>query len=61
MDTSKLTMTKCLGNEKKKHKETSNQFFTRLNIVTKDLYEVELVKEYRELFIVRFFILQYAK
>ena len=63
MDRSKHTMTKYLGDEKT-HKAINNQFFMRLNIVAKDLYEVELVKstiEHREPIIVGFFILQYAK
>ena len=63
MDISKHTMTKYLGDEKT-HKAINNQFFKRLNIVAKDLYEVELVKstiEHREPIIVGFFILQYAK
>ena len=49
---------------KKTHKAINHQFFERLNIVAKDLYEVELVKstnEHREIFIVGLFILQYAK
>ena len=49
---------------KKPTKAINHQFFERLNIVAKDLYEVQLVKstiEHRELFIVGFFILQYAK
>ena len=56
-------MTKYLG-DKKTHKAINNQFFKRLNIVAKDLYEVELVKstiEHREPIIIGFFILQYAK
>ena len=63
MDRSKHTMTKYLGDEKT-HKAINNQFFKRLNIVAKDLYEVELLKstiEHREPIIVGFFILQYAK
>ena len=63
MDTSKHTMTKYLGDEKT-HKAINNQFFKRLNIVVKDLYEVELVKstiEHLETNIVGFFKLQYAK
>ena len=56
-------MTKYLG-DKKTHKAIKNQFFRTLNIVAKDLYEVELVKstiEHREPIIVGFFILQYAR
>ena len=63
MDRSKHTMTKYLGDEKT-HKAINNQFFKRLKIVAKDLYEVELVKstiEHREPIIVGFFIIQYAK
>ena len=63
MDRSKHTMTKYLGDEKN-HKAINNQFIKRLNIVAKNLYEVELVKstiEHRESIIVGFFILQYAK
>ena len=60
---SKHTMTNYLGDEKT-HKAINNQFFKRLNIAAKDLYEVELVEstmEHREPLIVGFFILQYAK
>ena len=56
-------MTKYLG-DKKTHIAINNQFFKRINIVAKDLYEVEVVKstiEQRELIIVGFFIQQYAK
>ena len=56
-------MTKYLR-DKKTHKAINNQYFKRLNIVAKELYEVEFLKstiEHRELFIVGFFILQYAK
>ena len=63
MDRSKQTMTKYLGDEKT-HKAFNNQFFKRLHIVAKDLYEVELVKstiKHGEPIIVGFFILQYAK
>ena len=63
MDRSKHTIIKYLG-EEKNHKAINNQFIKRLNIVAKDLYDVELVKstiEYRESIIVGFFILQYAK
>ena len=63
-DRSKHTKTKYLGEEKKNHKATNNQFFKRLNCVAKKLYEVELVKstmEHREPIIVGFFKLQYAK
>ena len=63
MDKSKHTMAKYLG-DKKTHKAINNQFFKRLNVVAKDLFEVELVRstiEHREPIIVGFFILQYAK
>ena len=63
MDRSKHTRTKNLGDEKT-HKDINNQFFKRLNVVAKDLFEVELVKstiEHREPIIVGFFKLQYAK
>ena len=60
MDRSKHTMTKYLGDKK----AINNQFFKRLKVVAKNLYEVELLKstiEHREPIIVGFFILQYAK
>ena len=63
MDRSKHAMTKFLE-DKKTHKAINNQLFKRLNIVAKDLFEVELVKstiEHCEPIIVGFFILQYAK
>ena len=63
MDRSKHTMTKYHGNEKT-HEAINNQFFKRLNVVAKNLYEVELVKptiEPREPIILGLFILQYAK
>ena len=63
MDRSRHTKTKFLGDEKT-HKAINKKFFKRLNIVKKDLYEVELLKstiEHREPIIVGFFILQYAK
>ena len=63
MARSKHTKTNYLET-KQTHKVSNNQFFRRLNIVAKDLYEVELVKstiEHREPVIVGFFILQYAK
>ena len=49
---------------KKIHKAINYQFIKRLNIVAKDLYELELVKptkEHREPIIIGFFILHYAK
>ena len=39
LDISKHTLTKYLG-DKKTHKDINNQFFKKLNIVAKDLYEV---------------------
>ena len=63
MDRSKHTLAKYLG-DKKNHKAINNQYFKKLNIVAKDLYEVELVKstiEHREPIILGFFILQYSK
>ena len=63
MNRSKHTMTKYLG-DKKTHKAINNHSVKRLNIVAKDLYEVEFVKftlENREPIIVGFFILQYAE
>ena len=63
MDRSRHTITKYLGDEKT-HKAINEKFFKRLNVVKKDLYEVELLKstiEHREPIIVGFFILQYAK
>ena len=63
MDTSKHTITKYPG-DKIKHQVINNQFFKTLNVVAKDLYEVEFVKttiEHREPNNVRFVILRYAK
>ena len=63
MDRSRHTVTKCLNNEKT-HSATNNKCFKRLNLITDQLYEVELVKaeiEHREPIIVGFFILQFAK
>ena len=63
MARSKHTTTNYLET-KQTHKVSNNQFFRRLIIVAKDLYEVELVKstiEHREPVIVGFFILQNAK
>ena len=62
-DRSRHTITKYLGDEKT-HKAINEKFFKRLNVVKKDLYEVELLKstiEHREPIIVGFFIQQYAK
>ena len=50
-------------NDEKTHKAINNRLFRRLNNVSTDIYEVELVKstaEHREPIIVGFFILQYA-
>ena len=50
--------------EEKTHKAINNRLFRRLNNVSTDIYEVELVKstvEHREPIIVGFFMLQYAK
>ena len=63
MERSRHTVTKCL-NDEKTHSAINNKLFKRLNFVTDQLYEVELVKseiEHREPIIVGFFILQYAK
>ena len=63
MDRSRQTVTKYLNNEKI-HNAINNKLFKRLNFITDQLYEVELVKseiEHREPIIVGFFILQYAK
>ena len=51
-------------NDEKTHSAINNKLFKRLNFITDQLYEVELVKseiEHREPIIVGFFILQYAK
>ena len=53
-------MTKYLGDEKT-HKAINNQFFKRLNIVAKDLYEVKFVEstiEHREPIVLGLFKLQ---
>ena len=63
MDRSRHTETKYL-NDEKTHKAINGKLFKRLNSVSKELHEVELVKsktEHREPIIVGFFILQYAK
>ena len=60
-DRSRHTVTKYL-NDEKTH-TAINKLFKRLNFVTDQLYEVELVKseiEHREPIIVVFFILQFA-
>ena len=63
MDRSRHTKTLYL-NDEKTHKAINNRLFRRLNNVSPDIYEVELVKstvDYREPIIVGFFIFQYAK
>ena len=63
IDRSRHTKTLYL-NDEKTHKAINNRLFRRLNNVSTDIYEVELVKstvEHREPIIVGFFILQYAK
>ena len=63
MDRSRHTITKYL-NDEKTHKAINEHFFTRLNTIQKDLYEIELLKstiEHTEPIIVGFFILQHAK
>ena len=63
MDRSRHTVTKYL-NDGKTHSAITSKLFKRLNHITDQLYEVELVKpeiEHREPIIVGFFILQYAK
>ena len=63
MDRSRHTLTKYLTDENT-YRAINSKIFKRLNHITDQLYEVELVKseiELREPIIVRFFILQYAK
>ena len=63
MDRSRHTVTKYL-NDEKTHSAINSKMFKRLNHITDQLYEVELIKseiEHREPIIVGFFILQYAK
>ena len=63
MDCSRHTVTKFLTDEKT-NSAIISKMFKRLNHITDQLYEVELVKsetEHREPIIVGFFILQYAK
>ena len=63
MDRSRHTVTKYL-NDEKTHSAINNKLFKRLNFISNQLYEVELVKseiEHREPIIVGFFILQNAK
>ena len=63
MDRSRHTVTKYL-NDEKTHVAINTKFFKRLDHINDQLYEVELAKaeiEHRELIIVGFLILQYAK
>ena len=63
MDPSRHTVTKYLNNENT-HSAINIKPFDRPNLITHQLYEVELVKseiENREPIIVGYFILQYAK
>ena len=63
MDHSRHTVTKCL-NDEKTHSAINNKLFKRLNFITDQMCEVELVKseiEHREPVIVGFFILQCAQ
>ena len=63
MDRSRHTVRKYLTDENT-HSAINSKTFKRLNHITDQLYEVELVKseiEHREPIIVGFFILQYAK
>ena len=63
MDRNRHTVTKYLSDEKT-HGAINSKLFKRLNHITDQLYEVELVQseiEHRKPIIVGFFILQYAK
>ena len=63
LDRSRHTVTKCLTAEKT-HSAIISKMFKRLNHITDQQYEVELVKseiEHRKSIIVGFFILQYAE
>ena len=63
IDCSRHTVTKYLTDEKT-HSAINIKMFKRLNHITDQLYQVELVKseiKHREQIIVGFFILQYAK
>ena len=63
VDRSHHTVTKCLSDEQT-HSAINSKLFKRLNHITDQLYEVELVKseiEHREPIIVGFFTLQYAE
>ena len=58
-----IAVTKCLTDEKT-HSAINSKMFKRLNRITDQLYEVELVKpeiEHKEPTVVDFFILQNAK
>ena len=63
IDRSRHTETKNL-NDEKIHSAFNNKLFERLNLITDQLYEVELVKSeivHREPIVVGLFILQHAK
>ena len=63
MDHSRHSVTTYL-NDAMTHSAINNKFFKRLNFISDQLYEVELVKseiEHREPIVVGFFILQYAQ
>ena len=63
MDRSRHTVSKYLSDEKT-HSAINSKLFKRLNHITDQLYEVELVKseiEHRKPIFVGFFILKYAK
>ena len=63
MDRSRHTVTKYL-NDEKTHSAINNKIFKRLNFITDQLYEIELVKseiEHRKPIIVGFSILEYSK
>ena len=63
MNRSRHTVTKYL-NDEKTHSAINNELFKRLNFITDQLYEVELVKsgiEHREPIIVGYFIFQNAQ
>ena len=63
MNRRRHTVTKYLTDEKT-HSAINSKMFKRLNHITDQLYEVELVRseiEHSEPIIVGFFILQYAK
>ena len=63
MDRSRHTVTKSL-NDEKTHSASNIKLFKRLNLITDQLYEVELVQseiEHREPIVVGFFSLQYDK